>query len=163
VRYTIPAVKISPSVMIWGAISARGTAELWIVPEKSTVNAAVYEQILSDRLLDSMANLNCTCFQQDGAPAHTSRRVKAWLDSHNVHLLQPWPGSSPDLNPIENCWATVKREVAKLKLSSRADLVSKIKAVWRDFITADYCSKLVESMPSRIVTILKAKGGPSKY
>ncbi len=43
-------------------------------------------------------------FQQDNAPAHTSRITTAYLDSTNLRLLE-WPPQSPDLSPIENAWA----------------------------------------------------------
>lgn len=162
-RFTLPSVKHSPSVMVWGVISARGPIELWPVPPKTTVNAAIYQQILEDRLCEGMKDKNCTTFQHDGAPCHKAKRVRDWLNAHNIQLLENWPGSSPDLNPIENCWATVKREVAKLKQKSQSDLLMKVKAVWEEHITEDYCRKLVSSMPSRIAAVLKAKGGHSKY
>lgn len=162
-RYTIPAVKISPSSMIWGAISARGPIRLSFVPPKTTVNAHVYINILEDRLCDGMARMHCDVFQHDGAPCHTARIVKGWLNTHGIQLLEPWPGASPDLNPIEHCWARVKSEVAKLRPTSQYDLNVKIRRVWRHHITPAFCKKLVQSMPKRIAAVLKAHGGPSKY
>jgi hypothetical protein len=163
IRFTIPTVKHSPSVMIWGAISAQGPLDLFLVPPKTMVNASVYQDILADRLPQGMHDKNCTIFQHDGAPCHSAKRVRDWLTLHNIQLLQNWPGSSADLNPIENCWAKVKKEVGKLKPTSQSDLNVKVKAVWERHVTPNYCQKLIESMPSRIKAVLKAKGQHSKY
>jgi hypothetical protein len=149
--------------MVWGAISMQGAAQLWIVPHKVTVNSNVYMQILEERLHTSMADLNCFIFQQDGAPCHMSKAVKGWLNSNHIPLLQNWPGSSADLNPIENCWALLKREVAKLKPTSQLDLQEKVKTAWTVHITPGFCKALIDSMPSRINAVLAAKGGPTKY
>ncbi len=40
-------------------------------------------------------------FQQDLAPAHTSKSTKSELNDHGVGVLD-WSANSPDLNPIEN-------------------------------------------------------------
>ncbi|GFV89117.1 putative transposase like protein [Trichonephila clavipes] len=49
---------------------------------------------------------------QDGVPCHTARSIKAFLAEQNIPLLD-WPGNSPDMNPIENVWELMKRELAK--------------------------------------------------
>ena len=38
-----------------------------------------------------------------------------------------WPGNSPNLNPIENLWATMKR-----KLGEMDEMIRAIKKVWRE-------------------------------
>ena len=80
----------------------------------------------------------CEFFQHDGAPCHTAKTVGTWLQESSVEVLSPWPGSSPDLNPIENCWAIVKKKVAAHKLKSAADLEAKIKEVWCRKITGKF-------------------------
>jgi len=162
-RYTVPTVKFSPSVMVWGAISAHGPLDLWVVPPKVTVNSQVYKQILEERLPNGMLDKMCDKFQHDGAPCHKAQSIRNWLNDHNINVLEGWPGSSPDLNPIENCWSVVKREVAKLKPTSRNDLELKVKAVWQQHITVDFCKKLIDSMPDRIAAVLRANGGHSRY
>ncbi len=49
-------------------------------------------------------------FQQDLAPAHTAKSIKSWLNDHGVGVLD-WPAKLPDLNPIDNLWGVVKREM----------------------------------------------------
>ena len=51
-------------------------------------------------------------FVQCVASCHTDKRVKEFLVQKNINLL-PWPGNSSDLNPIENIWELMKREIAK--------------------------------------------------
>lgn len=125
-RYTTTTVRNCPKVMTWACISSSGPGSLSLVPKGESVKSALYCHILEEHLQQSMAIGNCQYFQHDGAPAHTSRMTKEWLMEHDVTLLQPWPGSSPDLNPIENCWVVLKRHIAALRPTSEHDLRLKI-------------------------------------
>jgi transposase len=162
-RFCVPTAKYSPSIMIWGSISCKGTAGLWFMPQGTTINAATYLSILQENLPVHMPQHNCTILQHDGAPCHSARTVRNWLAVNNYQVLERWPGSSPDLNPIEHCWALVKKKVMLLKPTSRQDLQEKIKTVWEHHITPEYCHSLIESMPSRILAVLAAKGGNTRY
>jgi transposase len=162
-RYTAPTVKHATSIMVWGAISAAGTGPLWLIPQGRTVNAGVYLEILQDNLPRAMQQHNCAIFQHDGAPAHSAKSVGTWLAQHAFEVLRPWPGSSPDLNPIEHCWSLLKSEVAKLQPTSRADLATKIQHVWTTSISADFCRNLIWSMPRRIEAVIASKGGPTRF
>ncbi len=99
--------------MIWAAMSSSGVGPLYFL--KSIVNAAIYQEILEHFMLHSADKLYRDAdfiFQQDLAPAHTAKGTKSWFNDHGVTVLD-WPANSPDLNPIENLWSTVKRKMSE--------------------------------------------------
>ncbi len=105
------SVKFPQSVMIWAAMSSAGVGPLCFL--KSTVNAAIYQDILEHFMLPSADKLYGDAdfiFQQDLAPAHTAKGTKSWFNDHGVTVLD-WPANSPDLNPIKNLWSIVKRKM----------------------------------------------------
>ena len=48
----------------------------------------------------------------DGYPAHTSRLAHSFRASQGITHMD-WPPTSPDLNPIKNVWAQLKRRIHK--------------------------------------------------
>ncbi len=87
--------------MIWAAMSSAGVGPLCFL--KSTVNAAIYEEILEHFMLPSADKLYRDAgfiFQLDLAPAHTAKRTKSWFNENGVTVLD-WPANYPDLNPID--------------------------------------------------------------
>lgn len=48
------------------------------------------------------------------APLHKARSVTTSLAEKNITVL-PWPGNSPDMNPIENMWELTKPGIPSVK------------------------------------------------
>lgn len=162
-RYVVPTVKQAPTVMVWACFSGHGRGGIWFMPKNTTINGAVYLDILKDKLMPHMTVLGSTEFQHDGAPCHRAALVTRWLAEQRISVLGPWPGSSPDLNPIENLWVLMKEKVAQTNPTSEAELITAIKKVWVENITPGYCERLVRSMPRRIKAVLSSKGQHTKY
>ncbi len=68
-------------------------------------------------------------FQQDLAPAQTAKSTKSWLNDHGVGVLD-WPANSPDLNPIENLWDIVKRNMRNKRPKHADELKATVKETW---------------------------------
>ena len=102
--------------MISGSISAHGRGALWLMQPGTSINAATYLDLLKEKLQSIMECHNCTVIQHDGAPAHSAHFVRYWITSQNIEMLSPWPGSSPDIYPIENGWSVLKKKVGAYNL-----------------------------------------------
>ncbi len=128
---------------------------------KSTVNAAIYQEILEHFMLPSADKLYGDAdfiFQQDLAPAHTAKGTKSWFNDHGVTVLD-WPANSPDLNPIDNLWGIVKRKMRDTRPNNADDLKATVKETWAS-IPPQQSHKLITSMPRRIEAVIKAKSSP---
>ncbi len=156
------SVKFPQSVMIWAAMSSAGVGPLCFL--KSTVNTAIYQEILEHFMLPSADKLYGDAdfiFQQDLAPANTAKGTKSWFNDHGVTVLD-WPANSLDLNPIENLWGIVKRKMRDTRPNNADELKATVKETWAS-IPPQQCHKLITSMPRRIEAVIKAKGAPTKY
>ena len=75
-----------------------------------------------------------------------SRKICTFFEEHGLMVLE-WPGNSPDINPIENLWAIIKRRLQKEDCSTMQKMISAVIKVWyHDEELAEMCSNLVESM-----------------
>ena len=94
-----------------------------------------YLSLLRDNLPDVVDECaypeNEIVFQHDGDPKHTSIIVKKWLADQKLQTMQ-WPAQSPDLNPIANLWAIVKRMRPdnERALTNMAELWERVNIEW---------------------------------
>ena len=161
-RFTVATMKHPQKVMVWGCFSAFGRGSLYFLPAGETINAKKYIDILKNKLPHTMQIHNVTCFQHDGAPAHTAKIVKKWFSDNHIDVLD-WPGNSPDLNPIENLWELMKRRLAKRCPKNMQDVRYWLTRIWCQELSKELCKKLVTSMQKRIKDVLRRKGQQTKY
>jgi hypothetical protein len=102
-------------------------------------------------------------FQQDNAPCHTSKMTKDAFSEIELEVLD-WPAQSPDLNPIEHFWGYVARELKSNTriLQSKEELWDEIQKILTN-VNQELCRKLIGTMPRRIIDVIKAKGGYTKW
>ncbi|CAK9818949.1 Transposable element Tc3 transposase [Anthophora quadrimaculata] len=130
------------------------------------LNATDYQNMLHNHLLPfiTIINDNKVIFQQDNAPIHTASSTKKWFEEFGIKLL-PWPAISPDLNPIENLWSILARKVydqEKPQIQNVRELKNRIESAWAD-IPNDTLNRLIDSIPDRLLDVIKAKGKYTKY
>lgn len=151
------------SVMVWGGFAAAGKTKLAVLVGKQSSEHYVYT--LSEYLLP-FAHLHYGAdfvFQQDNASIHTSTVAKEFFDEQAVRVLD-WPARSPDLNPIENVWAIMSRDVYRngTQYESVALLTAAVVAAWQR-IPQDTLTTLISSMPRRCIEVIKKKGNKTHY
>jgi transposase len=145
-------------VGIWGGISGQGTTEAKIFDEN--MDGHMYCNILSGELKRSMAKLHDKAniiYQQDLAPWHTSKIVKAKIDKMRLTVLD-WPAKSPDLNPIEMVWSILDKKFMATPIYNKDTLRKRLDQEWKA-LGIELCRKLLDSMPDRLQKCLRAKGG----
>jgi transposase len=171
-----PQMKFSPSVMVWGGMTARGLTSLHFVPNGIRLNSQYYitnilEQVVKpafERQSDNgsvmqrklFVDNDLGIFQQDGARCHTSAATTKWLDDNLPSHIKPkeWPPNSPDLSPIENLWSILSLSVYKdPEPKNVAQLKRRLQRAWRS-IEVGTLQSLIQSMPDRVGAVIKQKG-----
>ena len=109
---------------------------------------------------ESMSEIPEPIVMEDGAPVHKGASNNPQEDlKQTTYLHLP---NSPD--PIENIWAWIKHEInTNLKymyITSKPEMQRIAMEMWENF-RDDKWNRIIESMPARMKTVIKAKGGPT--
>jgi len=137
-----------------------GQAEIYI----DTLDSARYRDILAHNLLPSAHAFfpsGMWFLLQDNAPPHKSDVMREWFHNHGITLLD-FPPYSPDLNPIENVWAHLKRRVEKHRPRTADELEAAIREEW-EAVDNSFLLSLAHSMPARLQAVIDNRGGKTHY
>ncbi len=148
--------------MVWGILY--GT--LWTPYSENCLNPTAYQSSVADHVhpfMSAVYPFSDGYFQQDNTPCHKAQISSDWLLNMTMSwLYQNWPPHSPVRNPIEHLWDVVEQEICIMDVqpTNPQQLRDAIMSIWPK-ISQECFQHLVESMPWRIKTVLKAKEGPT--
>lgn len=144
------------SVLVWGAIG-RGIRFIRIFKAGTRLDGHAYKtQVLIPffkHLRDRFPN-KVVRFQHDNAPCHSAKAVRAYIatkvENGDIESITSWPPRSPELSPIENCWAIVQKRVSDRILEEESDA--------REGVSVERLKTLVEeewqALPEAIIVNL---------
>jgi hypothetical protein len=152
------------SVMVWAAISSYNILLVPLFPFMAKLLKGVrYMERLGDQVHPMIQMLfpnNDAVFQDDNVPVHIAGTVQLWFQKHEGKLQHlPGPAQSPDLNIIQPLWS-----VLEIRVRNRFPPPAFVKQFedvlqeeWYN-ILLEAVQNLYESIPRRIVVLLKANG-----
>ena len=149
------------AIFVWRCMTPRAMGYMCKTVGKMT--QALYLSILQDGVMMTIewyyVNPNRVIFQHDNDPKHVAKLVKQWLWMQNFDVLT-WPAQSPNLNPMEQVWALVKRKLNEYPTPTKG-----MRPLWECMqtsfyiITPKHCQKLYHNMPNCIQVVLASKEG----
>jgi len=167
VNCLVPTIKHGGGgIIMWGCFSWHGLGPL--VRIDGRVNSENYiQEILGYHVVPFLERfeeeIGEYLFQQDNAPIHTSVRIRTFMEEMEIPQL-PWPGQSPDLNPIEHLWDELERRIRAKTVHPKnlGELEVFLQECWSQ-IQREVYQNLVESMRRRVEAVIKARGYPTRY
>ncbi len=104
---------------------------------------------------------------QDGCPRQNSKTAIGAFDRNKVKVFKI-PARSPDLNPIENLFNTIKKSLRQQALDRQIEretfeeFSARVKQTLLDY-PSDNIDKIINSMDKRVDSIIKTGGYRTKY
>ncbi|GFU68849.1 transposable element Tc1 transposase [Trichonephila clavipes] len=98
--------------MVWAGIMINGHTRLHVVANGTMTGQRFIDEVLLPHVrLFRGAVGNKFVFMDDNAACHRTLAVQDCLDSEDIQRFV-WQARFPDLNPIENVWEALGRQVA---------------------------------------------------
>jgi tRNA A37 threonylcarbamoyladenosine biosynthesis protein TsaE len=133
-EHTIPTVKHRDgSIMLWGCFAGGETDALHKIDGFMGKENCV--DILKQHLKASVRKSKLGhqwVYQMDNDPKHTSKVVENGFKDNKVKVFE-WPSQNPDLNPIKDLWAELKKRVRARRPTNLTQLHQLCQEEWLKF------------------------------
>ncbi|GFW41273.1 transposable element Tcb2 transposase [Trichonephila clavipes] len=152
------------SIMVWAGIMINGRTRLHVVANGTMkVKRYIDEVLLPHVRLFRGAVGDKFVFMNVNATCHRTLAVQDCLDREGIQRLV-WPARSPDLNPIENVWDTLGRQVAGRNYPStnRHTLIRALTEEWNK-LPQQLLDNVVQSIVRRVECCITLHGGHIPY
>lgn len=153
------------TVPVWAWFSFDGPGAIHRIDGNLT--GQKYVDILDNVLLPTAwarFGLGPIYFVQDRSPIHTSRVVADWFAEHPEFVLLPWPPKGADLNPIENLWSEMVRDMNAQHVTTSNQLWDIVDDAWSNLARRpQFWQVLANSMISRLAMVRDVSGEWTKY
>ncbi|GFY25498.1 transposable element Tcb2 transposase [Trichonephila clavipes] len=152
------------SIMVWAGIMINGHTCLHVVANGFMTGQHYIDEVLLPHVrLFRGAVGDKFVFMDDNATCHRTLAVQDCLDSEGIQRLV-WPSRSPDLNPIENVWDALGRQVAGRNYppTNKNTLIRALTAEW-DKLPQQLLANIVQSMVRRVECCITLHGGHIPY
>lgn len=152
-------------VMVLGVVASDGKKmPLHFFKPGEKVNTEVYYKVLRYKVLPwlkaNYPNGNYV-WTQDGAPAHTARKVQKFCKDNFADFWPAnfWPSSSPDLNPLDYAiWGTLEHSTNSTSHPSVAHLKEALVLEW-DNMSEAFILDSCNAFRRRVQAVIDKKGG----
>ncbi|GFW75043.1 transposable element Tcb1 transposase [Trichonephila clavipes] len=151
-------------IMVWAGIMINGRTRLHVVANGTMTGQRYIDEVLLPHVrLFRGAVGDKFVFMDDNATCHRTLVVQDCLDSEGIQRLV-WPARSPDLNPIENVWDALERQVAGLNYppTNKNTLIRALTEEW-DKLHNIIQQLLRQSMVRRVECCITLHGGHIPY
>lgn len=157
-----PRAKHPAKIHVWGGISKKGATR--IVMFTGTMNAIRLKRILEAGLIPFINELFPTGHRlyQDNDPKHSSEYISDFFEEQGINWWST-PPESPDLNPIENMWGSLKQYLrTTYKPRNLEELKRGIQQFWMS-LTPQVCQRYINHIHRVIPKIIEVNGEPSGF
>lgn len=149
-------------IHVWGGISVKGATR--VIMFTGIMNAQRLRVILEAGLLPFIEEKFSSHHRlfHDNDPKHSSNLIEDFFEEKNVNWW-PTPPESPDLNPIELVWGSMKQYLrTHYKPRNLEELKNEIEAFWVT-LTPQVCKRYIGHLKKVIPKIVEVEGDPSGY
>jgi len=157
-RLSVPVDKVPSKINVVGMISSRGGSRLICFQEN--LRAKLFVSFLKNLNKDAHKLYPRRNFRicMDRDPKHTAKLTREYMKSAKINYLEEYPQKSPDLNPIENIWGLMEKELKKLHITNTYHLKAALRSIWIRLTRAERMEHLINDMTKRMREVIASKG-----